>query len=92
MPDPFDPMCGRTAVEVGEYHSYAEERYNYYVDKAVSNTPHWSELTDEAKATEVNRYVRNEEGTYNQDNGHFLCTDCYIKAGMPSSSLGWVCP
>ena len=24
------------------------------------------------------------EGTYNKDNGHFLCTTCYIKAGMPS--------
>ena len=23
------------------------------------------------------------EGTYNKENGHFLCTNCYIKAGMP---------
>ena len=29
-------------------------------------------------------YVRKEEGTYNQANGHFLCTVCYIEAGMPS--------
>lgn len=37
-------------------------------------------------------YVREEEGTYNPANGHFLCTDCYIKAGMPSSPRGWVAP
>lgn len=37
-------------------------------------------------------YVRAEEGTYNRENGHFLCTDCYIAAGMPSSPRGWVAP
>ena len=30
-----------------------------------------------------NTYVIRNEGTYNRENGHFLCTDCYIKAGMP---------
>lgn len=37
-------------------------------------------------------YVCSEEGTYNRENGHFLCTDCYIAAGMPSSERGWVAP
>lgn len=37
-------------------------------------------------------YVRKEEGTYNRENGHFLCTDCYVKAGCPSSPRGWVAP
>lgn len=37
-------------------------------------------------------YVRAEEGTYNRENGHFLCTDCYVQAGMPSSPRGWVAP
>ena len=37
-------------------------------------------------------YVRTEEGTFNRSNGHFLCTDCYCAAGMPSSSRGWVEP
>lgn len=37
-------------------------------------------------------FVREEEGTYNKTNGHFLCTDCYIEAGMPSSPKGWVAP
>jgi hypothetical protein len=38
------------------------------------------------------QYVRVEEGTYNPRNGHFLCTACYIKAGMPSEAGGWVAP
>ena len=37
-------------------------------------------------------YVRSEKGTLNRDNGHFLCTDCYIRAGMPSSPTGWKAP
>lgn len=37
-------------------------------------------------------YVWAEEGTLNTENGHFLCTDCYMKAGMPSSPTGWRCP
>ncbi len=28
-------------------------------------------------------YVRDQEGTYNPDNGHFFCTACYVEAGMP---------
>lgn len=28
-------------------------------------------------------YVIHNEGTYNRDNGHFWCTSCYIRAGMP---------
>ena len=37
-------------------------------------------------------YVRQHEGTYNPDNGHFLCDVCYVKAGMPSSPWGWIAP
>lgn len=37
-------------------------------------------------------YVSREDGTYNRENGHFACTDCYIKMGMPSSPRGWVAP
>lgn len=38
------------------------------------------------------QYVRNEEGTLNLENGHFACTDCYIRMGMPSSPRGWKAP
>lgn len=40
-------------------------------------------------------YVRELEGTYNHNNGHFLCTACYIEAGMPSAPVGhpgWIAP
>lgn len=37
-------------------------------------------------------YVRENEGTYNRENGHFLCTPCYARAGMPASPKGWVAP
>lgn len=38
------------------------------------------------------QYVKQEEGTYNRENGHFLCTPCYCKAGMPSGPRGWTAP
>lgn len=28
-------------------------------------------------------WVKGEEGTYNSTNGHFYCTECYVKAGSP---------
>lgn len=37
-------------------------------------------------------YCWEEEGTLNRENGHFLCTSCYIGAGMPSSPRGWTTP
>lgn len=37
-------------------------------------------------------YCKQEEGTFNHENGHFLCTQCYIEAGMPEHPQGWVCP
>lgn len=37
-------------------------------------------------------FVRTEEGTYNLDNGHFACTTCYIRMGLPTEPFGWVAP
>ena len=37
-------------------------------------------------------YVWREEGTLNPQTGHFACTTCYIKLGMPSSRTGWKVP
>lgn len=39
-------------------------------------------------------YVWAEEGTLNRENGHFCCTECYIRIGMPSGSGSnrWVAP
>jgi len=53
-----------------------------------------SEYTDEMTGSGLSPddYVKQEEGTYNSANGHFLCTSCYIKAGQPSGPRGWICP
>lgn len=53
-----------------------------------------AEYVDMAKEENMtpDAYVREEEGTYNPENGHFMCTECYIQAGMPSSPHGWVAP
>jgi len=42
----------------------------------------------------ASEYVWQEEGTLNQTNGHFLCTSCYIDAGMPVGDAGrpWHAP
>jgi hypothetical protein len=53
-------------------------------DEFIEDRPVTAEARREA--------VKSEEGTYNPENGHFLCTPCYIVAGMPSSSGGWRCP
>jgi hypothetical protein len=55
------------------------------------------EITEYVRASEEeditpDEYVAQEEGTYNSVNGHFLCTECYIKVGMPTAPNGWTCP
>lgn len=37
-------------------------------------------------------YVWSEEGTLNKRTGFFLCTSCYIEAGMPTLVGGWTVP
>lgn len=55
-----------------------------------------AEYIDEAKAMGLTpeQYVRREEGTFNTENGHFLCTSCYVKAGCPTlpGPYGWKAP
>ncbi len=63
-------------------------------NKHPEDIEEYSEIASEID-TSLDVYVRNEEGTYNPSNGHFLCTDCYIEAGMPatdSNEPGWICP
>jgi hypothetical protein len=59
--------------------------------KRPSDLEEYAQLAAEEGMT-PDEYVRSEEGTFNVKNGHFLCTDCYVKAGMPSSPSGWVAP
>lgn len=56
-----------------------------------------NEISEYVDAAEVENtipddYVRWNEGTFNPENGHFLCTACYIAIGMPSGPRGWRCP
>jgi len=55
-------------------------------NKKPDEIEEYVELAEEENVT-PDEYVKHEEGTYNNRNGHFLCTSCYIKAGMPS--LPW---
>ena len=43
---------------------------------------------------DADEYAWLEEGTMNRANGHFACTPCYIKMGMPTagSRKRWVAP
>lgn len=46
----------------------------------------------EGRGETPSEFVRRDEGTYNPENGHFLCTPCYVRAGQPSSPRGWRAP
>ena len=52
------------------------------------------EYSQEATGSQMkpSDYVWAEEGTLNPDNGHFVCTEDYIKRGMPSAPGGWKAP
>lgn len=75
---PYDPMCERFAADMADYDSFLEDGFR---------DP--SGLSIQAAREQ---YVKDEEGTLNRVNGHFLCDGCYIKAGTPSSPEGWKCP
>lgn len=77
-PDYIDLLC----VGCGKSPSELDE----YVAAASE------EATGVAGGMTPDDYVWQEEGTLNRENGHFLCTSCYIRAGMPSSPRGWVAP
>ncbi len=44
------------------------------------------DLAREFEYSSAKEAVRNEEGTLNDSNGHFWCTECYIRVGMPAGS------
>jgi hypothetical protein len=59
--------------------------------KTPDEIKEYIEMADLEDMTPI-QYVRSEEGTYNPKNGHFACTECYIRMGCPSSPTGWVAP
>lgn len=59
--------------------------------KNPNDLPEYVELANEEGITPDDFVIR-EEGTYNKNNGHFTCTTCYIKRGMPTRPNGWKAP
>lgn len=83
--DPDDPICigcNKKPHEIAEYRDAVT-----YESSDVRYNPNESQMQERTV-----RYVKSEEGTYNRHNGHFTCTECYIKMGQPSSSSGWKAP
>lgn len=76
-PEGYELMC----AGCGKSPSEIDE----YVSAASEEHSGYPDVTPE-------QYVWKEEGTLNRENGHFLCTECYVRAGMPSSPRGWVAP
>jgi hypothetical protein len=62
--------------------------YDTHVTTSMEEWEEFLLLDDATKGRMRADYVRREEGTFNRENGHFLCDRCYISHGMP---LG-VCP
>ena len=60
--------------------------------KTPDELPEYKIHQEEYPNATMAEIVRREEGTYNSSNGHFLCDECYIKAGMPSGPVGWIAP
>lgn len=46
-------------------------------------------FADEEHGENADHYVWFNEGTLDRDSGVFLCDQCYIVWGMPSSRAGW---
>lgn len=79
--DPYDPMCIRYARDMEYLDSF------------------WATSQEEVDSTPMSEreqkradYIIHGEGTFNPTNGHFLCDNCYILAGMPTAPGGWICP
>lgn len=70
------PMCIGCNKHPEDIEEYSQEMIENVMGKPMS----------------ADDFVRLEEGTYNPENGHFTCTNCYVAAGMPSSPRGWVAP
>lgn len=65
--------------------------FDPYCNRAPDEIDEYLQYAREAGMT-PDDYVRAEEGTYNPISGHFACTDCYIRLGMPTAPSGWKAP
>jgi hypothetical protein len=66
------------------------EPYDPMCERTASELEYLDSFLEEGQTRA--EYVLRNEGTLNRVNLHFLCDECYIKAGMPTSPTGWKCP
>jgi hypothetical protein len=59
-----------------------------YCGRSPEQIPEYVQMARESNMSPA-EFVAQEEGTFNTENGHFCCTECYIKLGQPSSPTGW---
>lgn len=55
-----------------------------YCSKKPNEIAEYVEAANELEMTSID-YVKSEEGTYCQFTGCFVCTECYVKIGMPTN-------
>lgn len=62
--------------------------------KRPDEIPEYVDMASTIEDMTPKEFVLEEEGTLNTTNGHFMCTDCYIKNGQPSKPFPdrWVAP
>jgi hypothetical protein len=82
LPIPYDPSCKRYARDIATF--------DFFIPQDPSSVP--AEPTPTPTAEQREAYIRENESTYNPENGHFLCDECHVKAGMPAASEEWKCP
>ena len=77
--DRNDPICLGCAKRPYEINGYRIAAHENEGDPAPTDA-------------QITRWVIENEGTFNRQNGHLLCDQCYIINGCPTSDQGWVCP
>lgn len=73
FPKPVCIECNQNGHNISEYKVAVLDELEY--DEEI---PSGNELREA-----VDNYIRREEGTYNRNNGHFWCTECYCKLNCP---------
>jgi hypothetical protein len=81
--------CGKEPHELTEYQVMAREEIN---ETSVSSLDAFDDMAQDEINRLIDEWAWFNEGTMNWENGHYNCTECYMKAGMPSSPTGWKAP
>lgn len=89
----WDPICGRTPEQIEEYTPYAKVTLEDAIARwQKAGRPDRINLdgtvsSDKPVYTNAD-YVWEHEGTLDHESGWFVCTECYIRIGMPAYRNG----